>query len=91
MVIHSCDNPPCVRPDHLRVGTAADNSADMVAKGRQIRGAAVNTARLDATRVRMVRSLYASGFTQQSVAAALCISQCQVSKIVLRQCWRSVA
>lgn len=31
---HRCDNPPCVRPDHLFVGTAHENSLDMVAKGR---------------------------------------------------------
>jgi hypothetical protein len=34
-VLHHCDNPPCIRPDHLFLGTAADNNADMFTKGRQ--------------------------------------------------------
>lgn len=37
-VLHRCDNPKCVRLDHLFLGTNADNSADMVAKGRQATG-----------------------------------------------------
>lgn len=34
LVLHRCDNPPCVRPDHLFLGTARDNLLDAIAKGR---------------------------------------------------------
>ena len=34
VLLHICDNPPCIRLDHLRLGTQAENVADMVAKGR---------------------------------------------------------
>lgn len=36
-VMHSCDNPPCVNPDHLRIGTYKENSQDMIKKGRGYR------------------------------------------------------
>jgi len=38
MVCHSCDNPACVRPDHLFIGTGQDNTNDKVRKGRQAKG-----------------------------------------------------
>ena len=46
MVCHTCDNRLCCDVDHLFLGTAADNNADMCAKGRQARGLAFPLAKL---------------------------------------------
>ena len=37
-ILHRCDNPRCVNPEHLFIGTKADNNADMLAKGRRVKG-----------------------------------------------------
>jgi hypothetical protein len=36
MIIHSCDNPPCINPDHISAGTCKDNSDDMISRNRAV-------------------------------------------------------
>lgn len=57
-VLHKCDKPLCVRPDHLFQGTIQDNMADMVRKGRQAKGERVGIARLNWEKVREIRANY---------------------------------
>jgi hypothetical protein len=59
-VLHHCDNPQCVRPDHLFLGTQQDNVADMHAKGRdkKAKGSQTGNAKLTEEDIKAIRSRY---------------------------------
>lgn len=56
-VLHKCDNPPCVRPDHLFLGTQTENMRDMVVKQRNAFGVRNGRAKLNEAAVRHIRSV----------------------------------
>lgn len=58
LICHRCDNPPCVNPKHLFLGSHADNSADMVSKDRHARGERKTQAILTDTAVIDIRNRY---------------------------------
>lgn len=73
VVMHKCDNPSCVNPNHLEVGTQADNLSDMRAKGRGKGGNGLSgekhpLSKLTASQVVDIRSKRANGRTIQSLA-----------------------
>lgn len=57
-VLHTCDNPKCVRPSHLFLGNDADNMTDKTQKGRQARGQGHGNAKLTEDAVKQIKSLY---------------------------------
>lgn len=57
-ILHKCDNPPCVNPEHLFIGTRADNMVDKVQKGRQPRGIELPQHILTDDDVREIRRRY---------------------------------
>ena len=85
---HTCDNPPCVRPSHLWLGTCKDNLVDAARKGhmRGFRGPypvgekAPNAKFSDVDIVRM-RSLLSHGVPQHEVARTFGISKAHISRI----------
>lgn len=57
-VCHSCDNPLCINPDHLWLGTDAQNVKDKVMKGRANRGESIGTSKLTDEAVKEIRASY---------------------------------
>lgn len=90
-VLHKCDNPPCVRPDHLFLGTDLDNKKDKVKKGRQARGSTHGCSRLTEQDVRRIRALVGLGFLQREIAEMFEVSRSHVSSVVNRKFWKHVS
>lgn len=95
-VLHRCDNPPCVNPAHLFLGTIADNVADAQSKGRLRRrpghqkGAKNGNAKLSEDDVREIRRLRRAGALCREIACRFGITGTQVSVIEKRKQWADV-
>lgn len=107
ILCHHCDNPPCIRPDHIFPGTYADNMRDAAEKGRMptgekhgskthpeavLRGEDNANARLNPDVVRSIRAAYqANGATVSAISRRFDIDRATVRQIVHRRTWRHVA
>lgn len=104
-VLHHCDNPNCVNPKHLFLGTNSDNIADKVSKGRQarnegwskgklspkIQGSLNPSAKLDEIKVLSIRGEHNNGgVTIQSLATKYDVSKKLILNIVHKKSWRHI-
>lgn len=87
-ICHTCDNPPCINPSHLFIGTQGDNIRDAVRKGRLARGSINSQAKLTEPQIEKIRSLYAAGnTTHAAIAIQFGLSRQHVGDIVNRRRW----
>lgn len=97
-VCHTCDNPPCVRPDHLFLGTKQDNALDAADKGRlfrppaecMARGVCKPNVKLDDEKVRAIRQLHARGLSYRQLAKQYNVGTRTIGHIVHRRKWKHV-
>lgn len=89
-VLHRCDVGACVNPEHLFLGTKADNSADMSAKGRSTRGEKNPRAKLTELDVKYIRYWLNHGATRWALAKEFDIQPNVISRIKHRQRWAHV-
>ena len=92
LVCHKCDNPSCVNPCHLFLGTYKDNVRDMDAKGRRktisMPGALNPAAKLTNEKIEEIRAIYNTGkVSQETLARLFGVGQSSISRIVLNTAW----
>jgi hypothetical protein len=90
--LHRCDNPRCVRPSHLFIGTRTDNANDKVAKGRARgpRGEKHPRATVTAATVVEVRRAATSGLSKREIAGRFRLPLRRVRAIVDRETWKHI-
>jgi len=87
-VMHTCDNPPCVRPSHLRLGTPLDNMLDAKQKDRLARRSQHGRSRLTDEQVAWIRSSFSAGMTRRECATHVGASYANVARIVRGVIWK---
>lgn len=93
-VLHSCDNPACVNPDHLRVGTQVENMRDRVQRNRVpdktpgALGEKNMQAKLTSQQVKSIRTLLAMQEKKAAIARRFSVAPSTVSRISSNHKWR---
>ena len=91
-VCHKCDNPKCFNPDHLFLGTAKENTSDMIKKGRAFiaLGSVHPNSKVTEEDVLAIRAERANGATLTAISVAYGITFQHVSNICRGKTWKHV-
>lgn len=91
-ILHECDNPPCINPAHLVLGTKASNNADKAAKGRSYRprGEENAQAKLTAEAVEKIRALHSvERLSKTEIGRRFGVNRSQIARILSGKNWQA--
>lgn len=88
LVLHKCDNTSCLNPEHLFLGTYADNTADAMAKDRHVYGTRHGRSKFTEDDVRHIRSELSAGCTYGSLAKQYSVTKKAIRDIDRGISWR---
>jgi hypothetical protein len=91
LVLHSCDEPACVNPAHLWLGTQADNMKDMREKGRDVHGEQSPHSRLTEEQVKEILRIHGEGkLNMKEISKLVDVHYNTVRRIINREDWKHV-
>lgn len=99
VVRHACDNRPCIRPEHLLIGSTSDNNADTLERfegpwrfGAWVtqRGTSHRSAKLNPDKVREIRRRWANGEAKRALGREFGVSMQSITLVVERGSWKHV-
>lgn len=90
-VLHKCDEPACVNPGHLWLGTQADNMKDMREKGRDVKGELSPTSKLTEAQVKEILQIHGEGkLNMKEISRLVGVHYNTVRRIISREKWKHV-
>lgn len=87
-VCHKCDNPSCINPDHLFIGTSSDNTRDRNSKNRQVKGSATGSAKLTEIDVLKIRELLSDGYKPSQICPLYSVCKRTIELIRNGRYWK---
>lgn len=88
VILHLCDNPSCVNPEHLKAGTKDDNAKDAASKWRMRKGSLRKNAKLGEAAVEEIRRRVAAGERQDHIAKEFGVPKQRINRVVLGDIWQ---
>jgi hypothetical protein len=90
LVLHKCDNPKCVNPDHLFIGTTQDNINDKIDKNRQAKGEINGMSKLTDINIIDIRKKYHEGIKNRDLCKEYNVSHSTIHRIVFNRSWKHI-